>query len=207
MYHVNLQTTSTSSEELNTWLNAYYQLANKSPEQLSERQLEIDFDGGLLNTCDKLRNFFSKTSYEILKEEDRFVFIEFALTMFTGKIVNVFTDFKSLNYQMKSKEEALNFFLFHLIILAAEKQGVTPLEYIDYIHQLLLAKNKKYGNAALSPLRIFSNQSSVEQIYVRIDDKLNRLKQGHTKDDEDVYMDLIGYLVILNIVSPFMAFN
>lgn len=71
----------------------------------------------------------------------------------------------------------------------------------DDIKELLQYKNKKYGDSALSPCRIFSKASAVEQILVRIDDKLNRIQKGSglLEKDEDVIMDLIGYLVLLKI--------
>ena len=69
------------------------------------------------------------------------------------------------------------------------------------ITQFLLAKNEQYGDSALSPIRIFSQSDEVEQLRVRIDDKLNRLLQGNAniEKDEDVIKDLIGYLVLLLI--------
>lgn len=67
------------------------------------------------------------------------------------------------------------------------------------IRELLISKNKKYGNSALEPLRIFSKASSQEQLKVRIDDKLSRLKTQDVSEDEDVIDDLIGYLVIYKI--------
>lgn len=71
----------------------------------------------------------------------------------------------------------------------------------DEVEELLLSKNKKYGDSALNPTRIFSKADPVEQILVRIDDKLNRIKQGAglLANDEDVVMDLIGYLILLKI--------
>lgn len=71
----------------------------------------------------------------------------------------------------------------------------------DEVKDLLIEKNKKYGDSALNPARIFSRADTVEQILVRIDDKLNRVKQGAglLANDEDVVMDLIGYLVLLKI--------
>ena len=71
----------------------------------------------------------------------------------------------------------------------------------DDIKELLLYKNRKYGNSALKPVRIFSKSDSVEQILVRIDDKLNRIQQGAglLDEDEDVVVDLIGYLGLLKI--------
>lgn len=71
----------------------------------------------------------------------------------------------------------------------------------DQVKELLLEKNKKYGDSALNPTRVFSKADPVEQILVRIDDKLNRIKQGAglLANDEDVIMDLIGYLILLKI--------
>ena len=71
----------------------------------------------------------------------------------------------------------------------------------DDVKELLLYKNQKYGNSALEPARIFSKASAVEQLLVRIDDKLNRVQKGAglIGEDEDVIMDLIGYLVLLKI--------
>ena len=69
------------------------------------------------------------------------------------------------------------------------------------IKELLLEKNRKYGDSALNPNRIFSKADAVEQILVRIDDKLNRIQKGAglLANDEDVVSDLIGYLVLLKI--------
>ena len=71
----------------------------------------------------------------------------------------------------------------------------------DDIKELLINKNRKYGNSALKPCRVFSKSSPVEQLLVRIDDKLNRIMQGAglLAEDEDVVNDLIGYLILLKI--------
>ena len=64
---------------------------------------------------------------------------------------------------------------------------------------MLLSKNKSYGNSALEPSRIFSKADSIEQLKVRIDDKLTRIKTQGFDDSEDTLNDLIGYLVLLKI--------
>ena len=67
------------------------------------------------------------------------------------------------------------------------------------IRDMLLAKNRKYGDSALDPVRIFSKATPVEQILVRLDDKLSRIQSAQADEDEDVIDDLIGYLVLLKI--------
>lgn len=62
---------------------------------------------------------------------------------------------------------------------------------------LLVAKNRRYGDSALEPIRVFSAADPVEQLRVRLDDKLSRMRSAQSDDDEDVLIDLIGYLFLL----------
>ena len=66
------------------------------------------------------------------------------------------------------------------------------------VAEILIQKNAAYGNSALEPVRVFSKASTVEQILVRLDDKLSRLARG-SEAGEDVILDLMGYLVLLRI--------
>lgn len=70
----------------------------------------------------------------------------------------------------------------------------------NVIREMLLKKNAAYGDSALAPVRIFSKASPVEQILVRLDDKLSRLARGSAAG-EDVVLDLVGYLVLLRIAQ------
>jgi hypothetical protein len=74
-------------------------------------------------------------------------------------------------------------------------------EVCDEIKELLLDKNRKYGDSAINPIRILSKSSNTEQILVRIDDKLNRIKNMQSDEDEDVITDLIGYLVLYKVAK------
>jgi hypothetical protein len=74
-------------------------------------------------------------------------------------------------------------------------------EVCDEIKELLLDKNRKYGDSAINPIRILSKSSNTEQILVRIDDKLNRIKNMQSNEDEDVITDLIGYLVLYKVAK------
>lgn len=65
------------------------------------------------------------------------------------------------------------------------------------IGKLLIEKNRKYGNSAICPARIFSKADSEEQIKVRLDDKLTRISNHQDDDNEDPYLDLVGYLILL----------
>ena len=71
-------------------------------------------------------------------------------------------------------------------------------EECDLLKQMLVEKNKAYGNSALDPLRFFSKAEPEEQILVRLDDKLSRLAYGSAAG-EDVELDLMGYIVLLRV--------
>lgn len=71
---------------------------------------------------------------------------------------------------------------------------------LDEIRGVLTTKHVAYGNSALDPVRIFSIANPIEQIKVRIDDKLSRIARG-ADAGEDTIMDLIGYLVLLKIAE------
>ena len=73
-------------------------------------------------------------------------------------------------------------------------------ETIKEVQDLLIYKNKSYGNSATSPANIFSKGNAVDSICARIDDKLMRVaNKGVCKNTLDTVDDLIGYLVLLKI--------
>jgi hypothetical protein len=69
------------------------------------------------------------------------------------------------------------------------------------IEKMLIEKNRAYGDSALEPVRIFSKENNIEQLYVRIDDKLSRVQRGYEYPGDDTIKDLIGYLVLLLIAK------
>ena len=61
---------------------------------------------------------------------------------------------------------------------------------LDDVEKMLLAKNKAYGNSALEPCRVFSKAGVKEQLLVRIDDKLSRIRNmGFGDNAEDTVKD------------------
>ena len=74
------------------------------------------------------------------------------------------------------------------------------IEECNAVREMLLEKNRAYGDSALNPVRIFSKADPAEQIRVRIDDKISRLVRGENAG-EDVTRDLIGYLILLRVAE------
>ena len=77
--------------------------------------------------------------------------------------------------------------------------GNKILEACLEVAHMLIDKNISYGNSALEPARIFSIADSAEQLKVRIDDKLNRVKNNQGFAGDNDIDDLIGYLILLKI--------
>ena len=73
-------------------------------------------------------------------------------------------------------------------------------EMCDSMKELLLQKNRNYGDSATNPSNVFSKGSPVESICARIDDKLMRIQnKGINDETEDTVSDLIGYLILLKV--------
>lgn len=83
----------------------------------------------------------------------------------------------------------------------------TIAQVCDEIKEMLIAKNKSYGDSALNPVRIFSTSDSVEQLHVRIDDKLSRITRGGSFVGDNDLDDLIGYLILLKIARELKHVN
>lgn len=75
------------------------------------------------------------------------------------------------------------------------------IDQCDEIKQILLDKNRAYGDSALQPLRLFSKGVAREQLSVRIDDKLSRIQRGNEYPGDDTILDLIGYLILYRIAA------
>jgi len=64
----------------------------------------------------------------------------------------------------------------------------------------LKEKNRKYGDSALSPAKIFSKLSPGEGLLIRADDKINRIINSDELRKNDC-IDLCGYLVLIMIAN------
>ena len=76
----------------------------------------------------------------------------------------------------------------------------------DNIKKFLLEKNKRYGDSALNPVRIFSKLENDEQIKIRLDDKLSRIKNSDELRKNDI-VDITGYLILLLISKDWNNFD
>ena len=68
----------------------------------------------------------------------------------------------------------------------------------DQIRDLLIEKNKSYGNSVFDRGVLFE-VDPMYAIQARINDKLNRIKSKETYMSENDLMDLTGYLILLQV--------
>lgn len=110
-------------------------------------------------------------------------------------------EFHIMEMQDRNGETLMRFAVpFHAVSKAAGNVSQAKIaDMCDRLKNLLLEKNRKYGDSALNPCRVFSKSDAVEQLKVRMDDKLSRIRNAQSDEDEDVYMDLAGYLVLMMV--------
>ncbi len=74
-------------------------------------------------------------------------------------------------------------------------------DHCAVIREMLISKNRKYGDSLFNPPGVFSKAGTLELINSRLDDKLSRLQQGdvteagRAEDEEDI----IGYLILKRV--------
>lgn len=83
----------------------------------------------------------------------------------------------------------------------SEKTQDDIMRVCESIATFLVDKNIAYGDSALDPVRVFSKASSIEQLLVRIDDKISRFARGTDYPGDNDIDDLIGYLILLKIAK------
>lgn len=76
----------------------------------------------------------------------------------------------------------------------------------DAIKEVVLYKNEKYGNSALEPIGIFAKGDAQNSICIRLDDKLQRIKNGQELRKNDV-ADMLGYLGLLCVSNDWLDFT
>tara|TARA_R100001244_G_scaffold55693_5_gene47690 strand:+ start:350 stop:802 length:453 start_codon:yes stop_codon:yes gene_type:complete len=103
------------------------------------------------------------------------------------------------------RKENVNFIYLHVLKVISENiMTRTTQNSIKWtcneIRDLLVSKNKAYGDSAITPDNIFNKLDNAQAISARIDDKLSRIKNNGLDDaTEDTLDDLIGYLILLKI--------
>jgi hypothetical protein len=100
------------------------------------------------------------------------------------------------------KEKGYQMWITDLQLIATNApSGAKIIRECLEIAEMLIQKNISYGDSALSPIRIFAQSDNQEQIKIRIDDKINRIKNGKGFAGDNDIDDMIGYLILLKIAK------
>ena len=85
-----------------------------------------------------------------------------------------------------------------------KKPGITKL--CSNFKIFLSEKNRKYGDSALNPKKIFSKVDAEDQICNRLDDKLGRIEKSTELKKNDI-CDSFGYHALLMIKKGWLEFD
>jgi hypothetical protein len=92
----------------------------------------------------------------------------------------------------------------------SDKKDLLTIEKIDILFdsfkEFLKEKNKRYGDSALKPAKIFTKQNAGSQICNRLDDKISRIQNSNELKKNDV-SDLFGYTALLMIENGWLDFS
>jgi hypothetical protein len=88
--------------------------------------------------------------------------------------------------------------------------GMATADKIDKLFnnfkELLKEKNRRYGDSALKPIKIFAQSDAHSQICSRLDDKLSRIANSEEMRKNDI-CDILGYIALLMIEQNWLEFD
>lgn len=90
------------------------------------------------------------------------------------------------------------------ILLTDTQQKIDKLFF--NFSEFLKEKNKRYGDAAMNHLKIFSKHDSSEALYTRIDEKLQRIMNAEELKKNDC-SDVMGYISLIMIKNNWLNFE
>lgn len=71
--------------------------------------------------------------------------------------------------------------------------------------EMLVTKNRMYGNAIMRSPNVFSKTTPLDKVNDRLDDKLSRVMSGQEDDMEDAKIDIAGYLILERVIRAAMS--
>ena len=163
----------------------------------------------ILKIKDKLNDYTLESTFvkdTLIKQHIFVKDISSLIYVKVDEILNSFQKFKGKD------EKKICLVMIHMMVmlLTLKNNNMTKIEDINSFNTLVnktlsdivdhvIDKNRKYGNSALSPIRIMSSASTVEQLYIRLDDKLNRIINRQNDEDEDIPFDIAGYFILIYV--------
>ena len=88
--------------------------------------------------------------------------------------------------------------------MADTKQQI--METCESVAAMLTDKNTKYGDSAISPVKVFSKLDAANSLAVRMDDKISRLMNNKEIRRDDL-TDLVGYCILFMISQGWTGYD
>lgn len=167
----------------------------------------------ILSIKDELENYTDKSSFVKDLFSKKHIFVQDIKTLVYVKVDEILNSFSSIKDEDSKKKMCLIMIHMMIMLLVLKEKDIKNVNDIEDIesfnilvnerlYQLVdhvIEKNRKYGNSALNPIRVLSTLSTVEQLYIRLDDKLNRLMNRQDDEDEDIPFDIAGYFILIYV--------
>lgn len=118
-------------------------------------------------------------------------------TIYDKKFQDFCSDYKNVKIHEGTKPQITE---INRDILLTDTQNKI-VNYCSKISEILIYKNKMYGNSALVPKGIFYKGNAQDSILIRLDDKLGRIINNNGELRVNDIVDIIGYLVLLLIAK------
>jgi len=158
-----------------------------------------------LKVVRKIKSYFTKTSYQYFTVFERKSILEYLISNYASKPLNIFSEYKDLKFNITEKKELLKYFLLHLIILRSElEEELTPIKLLEEIEKNLINDaelNFINLNFYLKPKGIFSTLSTEEIVKLRIEDTFNLLIDSDNFKEHITL--IIFYLIMLDSLDEF----
>lgn len=171
---------------------------------------EVKF--GSLHNCDEKQNYIKYLNIEYQKERKE-LWKEHNIKGENMKdVVTQTTANNGDDYTItQAKKSAVTNLKFYTRDLNEEEINLTEsqldiIRCMDSMKEFLLEKNRRYGDSALHPKRIFSKATTDEQILVRLDDKISRIMNSDELRKNDL-CDTVGYLMLLAVSKKWTDFS
>ena len=91
-----------------------------------------------------------------------------------------------------------------VIKMADTKQQI--METCESVAAMLTDKNAKYGDSALTPIKVFSKLDAANSLAIRMDDKISRLTNSDVIRRDDL-TDLVGYCILFMISQGWTGYD
>lgn len=182
-------------------MNYIYQLSNTSTSTgniFEAPNTDFAVHSNIEKTFEKIFDYFKGVAYEVMPQEERLQFIEYLLSVYTGKKCNIFCEYKSFDKNF-TKEEALQLFAVHLIIYYSELLDKTPKETVILLYEAI--DEDTMESLLTENYTLFAKETKPKQLRSTLDNFFYNIKK--TGVSKNTILLLLVFLIALDSFENF----